>query len=66
MDTLEGKIQALITGAACEEQGCAEEARWYVSRADESFHWCTMHTVLCMAEKDFWKQGTAILAHVPQ
>lgn len=66
MNTLEGNIQALVTGGRCEEDACEAEASWYVSRGKESFHWCAMHTIACMEEKDFWKQGRALLTHIKQ
>ena len=66
MDTLEGSMQALVTGGKCEEDGCIERARWYVSRGSDSFHWCSMHTVTSMEERDFWKQSRVLLSHVKQ
>jgi hypothetical protein len=66
LDTLEGNIQALVTGGRCEEEGCRRKAEWYVNRGKESFHWCPMHTIACMDEKDYWKQNHSPLAHIKQ
>ena len=66
MDTLEGKLQALVTGALCEQRGCTERAEWYISRADESYHLCALHAIVCMEEREFWKQRSAIALFIPQ
>ena len=60
MRRLEGSIQALVTGSKCEERGCKYEARWYVSMGEESYHYCSMHTVCCMEETDFWRRSMKV------
>ena len=57
-------MQQLITGSPCEEKNCTEEANWYVTRAEDSFHWCPKHAILAMEEKDFWKKEVVILQHI--
>ena len=64
MNTLECGMQLLETGAHCEEVGCSGKAKWYVTRADDSFHWCAKHAVTTMEERDFWRKQAMVLRHI--
>ena len=54
-DVRDTRVQRLITGYRCEVLGCHEQAAWYVSTANNSYHWCVKDTVTHMEEKEFWE-----------
>lgn len=60
MDVGSGRMQTLITGSACEEKGCREEARWYISTDSRAYHLCPKHAIVYMEEERWETEAQAV------